>query len=188
MLRTHHSFFLNNMITLGGIALMILTKSCAPGSTPINKLISINRLEVVTINEYEYYIKQINKEEVLECISSDNVLKTRIKNYDKDDFGGQGTLDFKDELVLRKLVKRGDIYRGMPKEYFRSSQDIKIFLCVDRKGKVKLSKLIESRQELNQQELGRLLSVAHDYEYEENVNASCLECGKLTIIFDMPIK
>ena len=166
-----------DMVKLVFLAVFAVTfNSCT--STVTKKINQTKNLDLIEINGIDFYVDQSMKSTIEECISTDGEVKNRIVNFDKRSVEPNSNVE--EELILRKVVNRTNTNKIIPVNHLKSDFHHEVFICVDRKGRIGLSKLIQSKPTFDNSELMRFLDGVYDYKYEEKFESSCLACGYLT--------
>ena len=170
-----------DMVKLVFLAVFAVTFiSCT--STVTKKINQTKNLDLIEINGIDFYVDQSMKSTIEECISTDGEVKNRIVNFDKRSV--EPSSKVKDELILRKVVNRGNPNKVIPTYHLKSGFYHEVFVCVDKKGRVGLSKLIQSKPTFNSSELMKFQDEVFSYKYEEKSDSSCLDCGNITFKSD----
>ncbi len=166
-----------------GLLIILLTILGACSPTTGMSITQYENLKFLDLEGKDFLINQDKYSEIKHCVSNNNIVKTQIINFGKEELDGLD-LKNKDPLVTRRVIKRGNISRGIPSRYLRQKPECATFLCVNQVGDVVLTKVIDSNFSFKDNEMKRFLSIVSQYKFEEKLNSDCLECGRLTVMFD----
>ena len=160
--------------------MILFISACATQSGVTFAPLSNRPLDVIEVDGVYFNVDQASKDSIQKCISSNEEVKSILINYNKEHFGKEQKED-NPGAVKRRVIKRGNFMKGLPKEHITTLSYYEVFYCANQEGQVVLSKPISTNQSFEEAELEKFSSALHDYELEKNVNDSCLRCGKIYI-------
>ena len=168
----------NIRVLLVFFILCLLFDSCI--STSGMKSSANNHLDFVKIEGHEFLIQKEQFTEINDCISTNNEIRERILHLKGKEFNKNG-LNEKENQFKRKVIKRKYLDKAIPRYHLNTNTSYEFFLCVKNSGEVSMIKLVESNKPFKNNDLKKLLSTLYGYQFEPEINSTCLECVKYDI-------
>ena len=165
--------FLNMLICYSCV---IMLQSCSPvtGSLARN-----DNLGYYNIEGIEFFVDQARLAEIDECILKNEDVKRSILKFHRKDLGALKEVRV-NLFESRKIIKRGEVWKGIPKRHLQLGVTCKTFFCADRNGDIVVAKVVSSTQEFIGKEMDVFLQYVFDYKVGAKEDANCLECEILT--------